>query len=508
MILKFHEEVLKLFPPDFFDKMKNLVYVTQELFMKGVHYPDVPCAELANTNEGIKFLNYDPCKIPGNLAYLFFEDDMGLTETVQSHRGRQAIGHSMTYDPSVTMIELRQKILRRLEILYMLSLYDVSIIEKCDNDKCKSCYEKKNILKKSYYECPKKQPNIFWFGQIIHCIYDSYSRVHTLRKMPNKSIIKKSDYTKNDKYEYEINDDHLYKNNNNSKENKGENKNFSSRELENDNFILIRLIGNMIDSTQIELKEDTDDFFKNYIKDKIKNFDQFKNLNESNKNNIIKIIDDNPKRLAHIFKLILFFKQQKKNFGDLFENKKDYPSHKNINNHSSDYKDYPYIISFRYIGHQKNCDKTFHYNYDQYEKTNEVGFIEYIEENTKVIIDMYSKHLLDEKKSIKEKIMEFINYIAKNVFPIPEKYHNNPSAYLCSHKDKCQCELEKNKVYNLFFEHYKNAKEKKNAKDDFDYIDDENEEKPKETTKEKPKEDKLKGGYYNKYIKYCNKNKK
>jgi hypothetical protein len=79
---------------------------------------------------------------------------MGLTETVQSHRGRQAIGHSMTFDPSVTMIELRQKILRRLEILYMLSLHDVSIIEKCDNDKCKSCYEKKSMLKKTIYKCP------------------------------------------------------------------------------------------------------------------------------------------------------------------------------------------------------------------------------------------------------------------------------------------------------------------------------------------------------------------
>jgi hypothetical protein len=42
MILKFHEEVLKLFPPDFFEKIKDFIYVTPELFMKGIHYPDVP----------------------------------------------------------------------------------------------------------------------------------------------------------------------------------------------------------------------------------------------------------------------------------------------------------------------------------------------------------------------------------------------------------------------------------------------------------------------------------
>lgn len=486
MILKFHEDVLKLFPADFFTKLKDNKYITKELFLKGTHYPDVPCAELVKTTEDIKYLNYNPCEIPGNLAYLFFEDQMGLTETVQSHRGRQAIGHSMTYDPKVTMIQLRQKILRRLEILYMLSLEDVSIVEKCINTECKVCYQEKSFFNETNYKCPKSQPNIFWLGQIIHCIYDSYSRVHTLRLMPKKSISKWENFTKNktkNQYEYEIKDDELYKDNkvdndDDDNDEKGRKK-FSERELESNPFILIRMMGNMIDKTDIKLEGGTDEYIMEYIKVNLSNADDFLELSEERRGQILGLIEENPKRIAHIFKMVLFFKNQKMNFKKLYKTKKDYPSYKNLNKNESEYINYPYIVSFRYIGHQKKCSKTFHYNYDHFDKTNEMGFVEYMNENAKVAINMYLEHILDKKKRIQDKIEEFINYIARNVFPIPKKYHNNPSAYFCNHKKDCACNIEKEEVYNLFLEHYE-------EKNDDDMI----------------------GGYYHKkYLKYSDKKK-
>ena len=47
----------------------------------------------------------------------------------------------MTVDPSVKMIDIRQKILKRLEILYMLALEDDSLIRKCKNEECDICYK-------------------------------------------------------------------------------------------------------------------------------------------------------------------------------------------------------------------------------------------------------------------------------------------------------------------------------------------------------------------------------
>jgi hypothetical protein len=58
----------------------------------------------------IKYLNYETCtNVPLPLLYLLSPDDYILKQTVQSHRGTQSIGHSMTYDPSITMVDLQQK---------------------------------------------------------------------------------------------------------------------------------------------------------------------------------------------------------------------------------------------------------------------------------------------------------------------------------------------------------------------------------------------------------------
>ena len=184
MLLTYHDDLLsRSIPLNYFDGLTSQFgYVNSELLTAGLHYPDVPCNELVITSpeNKVKYLNYNTCRIPLPLLYLFDEEGNGLKQTVQSHRGRQAIGHSMTFDPSVKMIDIRQKILRRLEILYMLALQDDSLITKCKNENCKICY--KSFF--SNYTCVMPYPNIFWVGQILHCIQDSYSRVHTLRTQP------------------------------------------------------------------------------------------------------------------------------------------------------------------------------------------------------------------------------------------------------------------------------------------------------------------------------------
>jgi hypothetical protein len=412
MLLDYHDDILKNSfdnEKDYFNSLKDFKYISKSLLNNGLHYPDVPCNDIvyANNNQ-IKYLNYDTCKIPISLIYLFNESGNGLKEIVQSHRGRQAIGHSMTFDPNITVFDIRQKILRRLEILYMLALNDNSLLSKCDKKKCVNmCYETMFFN----YDCIKAEPNIFWLGQILHCVQDSYSRVHTLRE--SSSNMKGGQDT-------------------------------TEKEDSIPEFKLIRIIGNKLDEINlkdIKIDSDSNKDIQKYLKTIIK------------ENEYHKIIDKNPKDISHIFKLILFFKNQSEIIKNLFNGEDKLPSEINKNNNKSNMTNsekYPYIMLFRYIGHQKKCDKIFHMSYDNKKKTDEAGFTEFMINNCKDILNLYKKHVLLLKTGkIIECINEMITYIAQNVFPILDKYKNNKSTIICK-DNNCECKLELNQVYKIY----------------------------------------------------------
>jgi hypothetical protein len=406
MLLGYHDEILKISfdnEKNYFDTLKEFKYISKSLLYNGLHYPDVPCSDIVLTNKNkIKYLNYTTCKIPISLIYLFNESGNALKEIVQSHRGRQAIGHSMAFDPNITVLDIRQKILRRLEILYMLALNDNSLLSKCDKKKCvNKCYETMFFN----YDCIETEPNIFWLGQILHCVQDSYSRVHTLRE---SSFM------------------------NGGKDN-------TKKEDSIPEFKLIRIIGNELDKINLEditIVSNSDKDIQKYLKTIIKE-DEYQ-----------KIIDKNPKDISHIFKLILFFKNQRKIIKKLFQGENNLPSEINKNNNVRTMSNYPYIIFFRYIDHQKKCGKTFHMSYDNKKKTEEAGFAEFMINNCRHILNLYKKHVMALKTgNIACFITEMITYIAQNVFPILPKYANyNTSTIPC--KDiNCECNLELDKVY-------------------------------------------------------------
>jgi hypothetical protein len=410
MLLTYHDDLLNSsLPPNYFEDLTEFRYVTNELLIAGLHYPDVPCNELVITkpNNKVKYLNYNTCSIPFPLLYLFDEEANGLKQTVQSHRGRQAIGHSMTFDPSVKMIDIRQKILRRLEILYMLALEDDSLIRKCNNNECNICY--KSFF--SNYTCLKAVPNIFWIGLILHCIQDSYSRVHTVRTQPQPT-----------------------QHGGEPQMNPGGTKDgtpFSDKETNILSFKLVKMIGDLVDSSQLELeslnsKEDIIAFL-------------IKNIKEPE---LQKIIRKNPNDIGHIFKLTLFFKNQKKRISTLYDNS-ELPSKQNKNLHINKVK-YPYLKSFKYIDHQKKCGRTFHMSYDT--KKENTAFEPFIIENCKDVLEMFKRHLiLGDNKKITDKIYEMINYIATNVFPILQGYQEHPSVEECSSGD-CGCKVGGKKI--------------------------------------------------------------
>jgi hypothetical protein len=411
MILTYHDELLrKSIPQNYFDDLSQFEYVNNELLSAGVQYPDIPCNDIVITkpNNKVKYLNYNTCRSLLPLLYLFNEEGYGIKQTVQSHRGRQAIGHSMTYDPSVKMIDLRQKILRRLEILYMLALEDDSLITKCKNDQCDICY--KTFF--SNYTCLVPEPNIFWVGQILHCIQDSYSRVHTIRT-PLEPTQHGGEPPTNPA----------------GTTNTGT---FSNKERDIPSFKLVKMIGDLIDTTQLQgvtlnTKEDIVAFL-------------IKNITHPE---LQKIIQKNPNEIGHIFKLTLFFKNQKKRIVALYGNETSLPSEKNKNSHKSSNVKYPYLQSFRYIGHQKKCGKSFHMSYDT--KKENTTFEPFILENCSEVLKMFKRHLLADGDKPLGKIEEMISYVANNVFPIEEGYQDKPSVEECPSND-CGCRVGGKKI--------------------------------------------------------------
>lgn len=366
MLLKYHDILLdKSIPLDYFSEFDEFIFVNDMLLRNGLHYPDLPCGKLKIVgNDKIVYKNYNTCNL-AFLSYVFFENTFGFKELVQSHRGKQAIGHSMTYNPNKTVIELRQEILKRAEILYMLALNDDTIINSNE---------------------PK--PNIFWIGIILHLIQDSYSIVHTVRVYND------------DSNDYEL----------------------------------------PIDEIPVKEKEETILTFK--ILKKLRNFVDM----QINKGSLLKkteliailleniesemekkIINCNPKDLFRMYKLITYYKLKEKKIIDLFNGEHNLPSSANLNKNKSIYEHYPYIKTFQYIPFQKKCGLTYHAINDTAKKNS--SFEPFIIDNCKFILELYKNHLYDQSKPLNDKISEFIDYIAVNVFPILDKYKDNKSAY-------------------------------------------------------------------------------
>jgi hypothetical protein len=452
MILEYHTQLLKFsIPRNYFSEFKTFSFINYKLLLNGLHYPDLPCNTLViSSNNEIKYLNYNACSIPSTLVYLLYEEHYGLKQTVQSHRGRQAVGHSMTYDDTETMITIRQKILRRLEILYMLALNDNS-----------TCYaENRNI---SQFSCLENPPNIFWIGQILHCIQDSYSKVHTLRQSQNekkviapyivdvevhpkttgtigtrrtrrttrllnslslpsislsKSITSQIKTKSSDVIDMKIKKPYDF------------DDKLSRKEHFNYTFKLIRYINiHIINSNKFkeEFKDNiTSDNIAIYIK---KVINDASDIDDYDKTEFLKIIDNNPNDLFSIFKLMYFFYHQKNRLLLLFDNNCDLlPSHINLDKNINEDPNYPYITSFYYIPDQQNCEPLFHIKND-IRKAN-ISNEKYNIKNCKHILELYKIHVFDTTKTLQEKIIEFIDYISINVFPIPLKFHHYTSSQI------------------------------------------------------------------------------
>lgn len=165
MLITIHKEILNNALDNFnFNYINKLDSISTKKFdksnlIKGLIYPDLACGKKTIIEENGK-LSIEPYYELCNkimLAYIKFPNKFFNTRLYQNHRGRWSIGHSMTNSTHYTMEQILKKILKRITLLYYLSLKNESLIP---------------------------------LGMLLHTVQDSFSYAHTERHLYNTKILK------------------------------------------------------------------------------------------------------------------------------------------------------------------------------------------------------------------------------------------------------------------------------------------------------------------------------
>ncbi len=137
-----------------------------ERLRQGLLYPDLPCGKYEFQGTKVSMVDKHVCSIKDIKSLLHTNYFKPL---FQSHRGVYAFLHSMSWDPSLNVKQVRDKIIQYIMNFVVLSVYDDNIFKKpLRNDLIKS--------------------NEFWIGIVLHIIMDSYSKAHTIRlNIPTKT---------------------------------------------------------------------------------------------------------------------------------------------------------------------------------------------------------------------------------------------------------------------------------------------------------------------------------
>jgi hypothetical protein len=132
-------------------------HVNKLMLKSGLIYPDMPCSKYGLKDNHVIIHRMQICSMFKLTRVISKSNEMD--EIFQSHNGMYAFLHAMTYDPKKDVKTVRIRIVRMMMVYAILALYDMY----------------------AYDIKPKKSPNIFWIGMIMHTIQDSYSNAHTIR---------------------------------------------------------------------------------------------------------------------------------------------------------------------------------------------------------------------------------------------------------------------------------------------------------------------------------------
>ncbi len=142
---------------------KHLISKKNKTFkniLKGLYYPDLPCASRSLRN-GV--VTHDKIKLCPLKKLLLFSTNDHLHEAYASHNGSMAYLHAMAPTPIVSVRRVRDSVVRQLLLLFAMGLHDDTTVGLDRSPNASGV------------------PNVFWLGQALHVLMDSFSPAHTLR---------------------------------------------------------------------------------------------------------------------------------------------------------------------------------------------------------------------------------------------------------------------------------------------------------------------------------------
>ncbi len=163
MLLPGHKALLKKALAKLTESERQTLMQTYKWLQIGLYYPDLPCAE-RHVRNGI--VTHDVLKLC-SFAKLLLDDR--LLEVYASHKGAMAYLHAMAPTPMSTVQSVRNAVAEQILILASVAV--------CDD----TTQHLQRATTSTRYV-----PNVFWLGQALHVLMDSYSPAHTLRTSPTQ----------------------------------------------------------------------------------------------------------------------------------------------------------------------------------------------------------------------------------------------------------------------------------------------------------------------------------
>lgn len=181
MLLPYHIEVL--------DKViktagKNgwidpdVKWQSKDMLKRGMYYPDMPCGKRMLLENRIVNLRMRPCGTGRFINLLLIANQKflktSLSEVYMSHNGPFSYMHAMAPPGDLPIQNVRDAIVTKCLIFFALALHDdVTLRRTTTTAEATASPPGRGALVNG--------PNLFWLGQVLHVVMDSYTPAHTHR---------------------------------------------------------------------------------------------------------------------------------------------------------------------------------------------------------------------------------------------------------------------------------------------------------------------------------------
>jgi hypothetical protein len=166
----------------------------KQTLVDGLFYPDLPCADRIIRNGRVRHARLRLCSMNKAVAGIFGNR---LLEIYASHNGAMSYLHAMAPTPMLKVGQVRDTVLEQILLLFATAVCDDTTTDDHTGALTRTSIAARSTsttsLKSSRRHSDDSiigpRPNLFWLGQALHVLMDSYSPAHTLRLASRKTDI-------------------------------------------------------------------------------------------------------------------------------------------------------------------------------------------------------------------------------------------------------------------------------------------------------------------------------